>query len=73
MDLLLHLCPGDMIAPPQCTLPFVTCEDNGDAAPPDIRQWTDGTARHGMLVIMYIDSRTLRKYNLDSTVLRGVL
>ena len=44
-----------MTAPLQCALPFVTCEVNSRAAPPDIRQQTDGTARHGMLVIMYVD------------------
>ena len=47
-----------MTVPPQCALRFVTCEVNGRAAPPDIRQRRDGThgtARYGMLVIMYID------------------
>ena len=47
-----------MTVPPQCALRFVTCEVNGRAAPPDIRQRTDGThgtAWHGTLVIMYID------------------
>ena len=46
-----------MIVPPHCALPFVTCVVNGRAAPLDIRRWTDGTARHGTLVIMYIDTR----------------
>ena len=38
----------DMTAPPQCT-----GQRGCRAAPPDIRQQTDG--RHGTLVIMYID------------------
>ena len=51
-----------IIAPPQCRPPFVTCEVNGDAAPPDIRQQTDGKhARHGTLVIMYIDKPTFKE------------